>query len=539
MTVNKVVYDGKTLIDLSGDSVTPESLAEGVTAHAASGAPIVGIAPTTAVRYTEQSLNDEQKKQARKNIDAEPFVFEVSPESNSYPEGVSFADLQKAYELGRTIISKVTWQDEIVLDCPLILGSESVFLFSVFADTVIAVMATEEGVVVQDIELAKYEDIPYELPNPNKLVLTGGVDAEYDGSSEVTVNIPTSFVFEADGETGAYLNGITYDDIRAAYDAGMTVACRMHTLGTIANTHFLGELEGMFVFTALFNHWEYLLMAVSSGVLIQQTKIAQADDIPDRLPNPNYLDFTGAVSASYDGERHVIVDIPESISDYNELENKPLLPFPIDSNYTINLRDLQDGALYYFPSPYSNAHQTLIKFVLEAPNGTLTTVIDGGGNNGAYDRIEVDQIYHVIFDSSFDSSIGEYYRTLTVEGGNTRAYIRLCNSAGKEDFDISAEPFYFLSGNVYNQKYFSQDNRKSFTPTRDTHLVNKKYVDAADAKVTAKIPTELPNPNTLKFTGAVSAMYDGRNEVTVNIPTLTLKGKDADGVEHTWAVYGS
>lgn len=40
--VNKVVYGNTTLIDLSGDTVTPETLAAGVTAHAADGSAIVG-----------------------------------------------------------------------------------------------------------------------------------------------------------------------------------------------------------------------------------------------------------------------------------------------------------------------------------------------------------------------------------------------------------------------------------------------------------------------------------------------------------------
>lgn len=42
MAVNKVVYNGETLVDLTNDSVTPETLAEGVTAHNAAGEPIVG-----------------------------------------------------------------------------------------------------------------------------------------------------------------------------------------------------------------------------------------------------------------------------------------------------------------------------------------------------------------------------------------------------------------------------------------------------------------------------------------------------------------
>lgn len=42
MAVNKVTYGGSTLIDLTGDSVTPETLANGVTAHDKSGAKITG-----------------------------------------------------------------------------------------------------------------------------------------------------------------------------------------------------------------------------------------------------------------------------------------------------------------------------------------------------------------------------------------------------------------------------------------------------------------------------------------------------------------
>lgn len=42
MAINKVEYNGNTLIDLTNDTVTPETLAKGVTAHDKSGAEIVG-----------------------------------------------------------------------------------------------------------------------------------------------------------------------------------------------------------------------------------------------------------------------------------------------------------------------------------------------------------------------------------------------------------------------------------------------------------------------------------------------------------------
>lgn len=42
MAINKVVYGGRTLIDLTGDTITPDKLAKDVTAHDKSGAQIVG-----------------------------------------------------------------------------------------------------------------------------------------------------------------------------------------------------------------------------------------------------------------------------------------------------------------------------------------------------------------------------------------------------------------------------------------------------------------------------------------------------------------
>lgn len=68
MAVNKVVYDSNTLIDLTNDTVTADTLAEGVTAHAADGSTITGVAPTTAVLYTAQTLTEAQQQQARDNI---------------------------------------------------------------------------------------------------------------------------------------------------------------------------------------------------------------------------------------------------------------------------------------------------------------------------------------------------------------------------------------------------------------------------------------------------------------------------------------
>ena len=75
MANNKVqLSDGTVLLDLTGDTVTPENLLSGATAHNAAGEQISGaVAP---VRYdVAQDLTSDQKKQARDNIGASAIVI--------------------------------------------------------------------------------------------------------------------------------------------------------------------------------------------------------------------------------------------------------------------------------------------------------------------------------------------------------------------------------------------------------------------------------------------------------------------------------
>lgn len=47
MAVNKVVINDEVVLDLTGDTVTPSDLVEGVTAHDATGMQITGTRPAT------------------------------------------------------------------------------------------------------------------------------------------------------------------------------------------------------------------------------------------------------------------------------------------------------------------------------------------------------------------------------------------------------------------------------------------------------------------------------------------------------------
>lgn len=81
--VNKLVKDGVTMFDLTNDTVTPETLAEGITAHDKSGAPIVGVKkivygihinpnesdPSLAVTYLEDAVGMTPAKMGTSTFD--------------------------------------------------------------------------------------------------------------------------------------------------------------------------------------------------------------------------------------------------------------------------------------------------------------------------------------------------------------------------------------------------------------------------------------------------------------------------------------
>ena len=57
MGVNKIIYGGKTLVDMTDATATPETVLEGYTAYGANGARIVGTASATKRREQTVSVS--------------------------------------------------------------------------------------------------------------------------------------------------------------------------------------------------------------------------------------------------------------------------------------------------------------------------------------------------------------------------------------------------------------------------------------------------------------------------------------------------
>ena len=85
---------------------------------------------------------------------------------------------------------------------------------------------------------------------------------------------------------------LSYTNFNVAESMNVIVA---NTIAYFNNTYVLAELWG----DTTRNVWGF-----------ETTSLAQKQDIPTKLPNPNALTFTGAVAGSYDGSEPVTVEIP-------------------------------------------------------------------------------------------------------------------------------------------------------------------------------------------------------------------------------------
>lgn len=71
---------------------------------------------------------------------------------------------------------------------------------------------------------------------------------------------------------------------------------------------------------------------------------------------------------------------------------------------------------------------------------------------------------------------------------------------------------------------YSLSNIKQWLPTVTTNNDGQVLGVSGGTWAATKLPTTLPNPNALTFTGAASGTYDGSAPVTINIPTVTEGG---------------
>ena len=179
------------------------------------------------------------------------------------------------------------------------------------------------------------------------------------------------------------------------------------------------------------------------------------DDIPEKLPSPGTLTFTGAVNDTYDGSVNKTINIPTGggeggTSDYNALANKPKLN-------GVEIAGNKTSTDYKIVSSEQGIENNG-KFLGVGVNGNVTPV-----DKPTYTADEV--------------------------------------GARPDTWTPSAEDVGALPNNTE-------------IPSKTSDLENDSgFITNSD------IPEKLPNPQKIIFTGAVTAEYDGSSQQTINIPT--------------------
>ena len=187
--------------------------------------------------------------------------------------------------------------------------------------------------------------IPEKLPNPHKLTFSGAVTGEYDGSQAVNIDIPAG---GGGGGTGGAVNSVN----------GMTgdVVLKKLTASAGGGLSISGE-QG-------YNGSEEQTIGIAAGG-VTADKLA-AGVVPDKLPNPHMLKFTGAVSKDYDGSQEVIVNIPQSPA-YTKTNFSKTIG-GVSVSFNVKYRYNRDFYLDFLcPSPIPVGNYTITETLPSAP----------------------------------------------------------------------------------------------------------------------------------------------------------------------------
>lgn len=242
-----------------------------------------------------------------------------------------------------------------------------------------------------------------------------------------------------------------------------------------------------------------------------KSMIDNAVDIPTTLPNPNAITFTGAVTGRYDGSAPMSVNIPTVPTKTSQLTN--------DSGFLTSHQDIsgkQDKATLEadvaakgftkntgtYSKPAGGIPKSDLDAAVQTSLGKADTALQEHQSLAAY-RTAAAQ-------DEIDSGKVD---KVTGKGLSTNDY----TAADKAKVDaIPANPKY--TDTVYDDTALKErvatiEGKESAWDAKSDF--SGSYNDLTDKPT---IPTALPNPNAITFTGAVTGSYDGSEAVTINIP---------------------
>lgn len=245
--------------------------------------------------------------------------------------------------------------------------------------------------------------------------------------------------------------------------------------------------------------------------------------IPSKLPNPQKLKFTGAVSAEYDGSEEKTINIPSGGS--------ADLP-PVLGNFNAAMQDAAAGSIPVYAGDEAWEIEKLITEYSEntplsgyIPDTAWVAAylsknkvqrVDGWGGKDGIASLAVNMPIGICEGRRGTPPQGMYFPALLIFA--EQAY-------GKISYTALDAKGAVWSGDISLVDYSVTANKEDAQLT-DADKKAIAALVAADGTEFAlsDFPTALKNPNALTFTGAATGTYDGSAALTVNIPAGGASG---------------
>ena len=352
----------------------------------------------------------------------------------------------------------------------------------------------------QNIKTSDIIDFPTSLPTKNNMVVkfNGGTTEgtnqfTFNGSAAKTVNITPAAIGAATSNhthTPASIGAATADHNHTSEDItdfDDAVEALLPSIPTkLPNPQgltisFNGTSQGAYDGSAAksINITPASIGAATSGHTHTHKSITDFDDavgdlipaIPTKLPNPQVLKFTGAVNDSYDGSVAKTINIPTTGS--------------TDGSLVVQLN--------------GGTSEDTNKFTFNGSDDKTVNITPAGIGAAA-----ASHTHNYAGSSSAGGAANSVKTSLVVKlnGGTTEG-------TNMFTFNGSAAKSINITPSSIGAAAASHNH---------THA-NISDFDEAVGDLIPAIPTKLPNPQVLKFTGAVNDTYDGSVAKTINIPT--------------------
>ena len=252
---------------------------------------------------------------------------------------------------------------------------------------------------------------------------------------------------------------------------------------------------------------------------LQSAKEYTDGKIPSKLPNPQKLKFTGAVTGEYDGSEEKTINIPTGGGD---------VPAVL-GNLAAQIGDAAAGTIPVYAGDEAWTIEKLITEYNEATplsgyipdtawvaaylsKNTVQRVDGWGGENGIA-SLARNMPIGICNGTKGTPPIGMIFPALLIFGA--QSYGNVAYTC----LDANGAVWY---GSISLSNYtVTAHKRGTPVPASAAEDAGKLLQVGADGAAAwgSKLPTALKNPNALTFTGAATGTYDGSAALTVNIPS--------------------